>query len=104
MFAGSQFRETNDLTVNIMLVPDLAALVCDYASDSTLLKLSMVSKTMLAMLTNDAHHLPKVRKYSVRLHKHRYNVASAKLERLHRKMKSGQIVDLDAIAKEQTKV
>jgi hypothetical protein len=80
-----------------MLVPDLAALVCDFASDSALLKLSMVSKTMHGMLTNDTHKQARARAWSVRLHKHRYNVASTRLERFHRKMKSGQIVDLAAL-------
>jgi hypothetical protein len=55
---------------------------------------------MQGMLTDDTHPLPRARFFSTRLHKHRYNVASARLERIHRKMKSGQIVDLAAIAQE----
>ena len=81
-----------------MLVPDLCALVCDFAHDSTLLKLSMCNKFLQSMLTSDHHATYHLKGYNLRLHKHRYNVASTKLERLHRRLQSGQLVDLAKLA------
>jgi ribosomal protein L18E len=81
-----------------MLVPDLCALVCDYSSDSSLLKLSMCSKTLHNMLTHDNHPIWRSKAYNVRLLKHKYNVASTKLERIHRRIRAGQLVDVVKLA------
>lgn len=84
-----------------MLVPDLAALLCDIAPDSILLKLSMVNRTLNRMLTDDSNPTWRRKGYSTRLHKHRYKVTCLKLERINQRINTGQLVDLDRL-REQT--
>ena len=77
-----------------MCVSDLAALVCDFSDDSTLLKLSMLSKTFNSMLTNDNHSRWRMKGYNIRLLKHKYKVASVKLQIIKTKIRNGELVDV----------
>ena len=83
-------------------MPDLAALLCEIVPDSTLLKLSMLNKTLNRMLTDELHPIWRRKGYSTRLHRHRYKVTCTKLEMINSRINSGQLVDIDRV-KEQAK-
>ena len=84
-------------------VLDLAGVICDFCDDATLLKLSMVSRQMRVMLTDDSSDRQVKKGYHVRILKYKYRVAATKLDRVSHRMKKGELVDLVKLRAENKK-
>ena len=70
------------IATRIMVVPDLAMKVCDISDDETLLRLSMCNKYLNNLLTSEKSEVSWRKGYTIRLLKHKYSVASVRLDNI----------------------